>query len=265
VKVNSFRFVWKFIEQINYSFGSGGMACAFNEKEIFECIPYIRDSGPHPLPQLKAARHLGRQIRPIWVINEDVQIDEDGQLVCPQVSGYVWLSESHIPEVRVSVCDTLPRIMLPLTSHPLDKVVRLVQCFKHNALSSLLTIAGCVMAFHSQQVQLTWSGCPVIVSFGPPETGKSTAIVLGLSLIGIDECSKYISGSTAFFLERCCSSTLPFGIDDPPKPNCKSTLDPAEVIMSVYNWAQTSNLKRRVKPISSPVFASNFNLSSDKR
>lgn len=241
------------------------MACAFNEKELSEFMPYIRDTGPKPLPQLKAACHVGRQVKPIWVMNDNVQISRDGNIISPESSGYVWLNESHMPDTKVSTADTVPKIILPLTSQPLDKVARLLQCFKHNALSSLLTIAGCVMAFHYEQVCSTWSGCPVVVSFGPPETGKSTAIVLGLSLMGVDECSKYVSGSTAFFLERCCSSTLPFGIDDPPKPNSKSTLDPGDVIMSVFNGAKTANMRKNIKPISSPVFASNFDLSSDKR
>jgi hypothetical protein len=121
------------------------------------------------------------------------------------------------------------------------------------------------MAFHYEQVCSIWSGCPVVVAFGPPETGKSTAIIIGLSLLGIEESSKYVSGSTAFFLERCCSSTLPFGIDDPPKPNSKTTIDPGDMIVSLYNGSMTANMRKNVKPKSCPVFASNFNLSSDKR
>ncbi len=241
------------------------MSCAFNEKELSELMPYIRDAGPSPLPQLKAARRIGRQRKFIWVMNSDVQINSIGEVILPEESGYVWLSEAHMPDAKASTTDAVPNIVLPLTSQPLDKLVRLLQCFKHNALSSLLTISGTVMAFHYEQICSTWSGCPVVVAFGPPETGKSTAIEIGLSLMGIDESSKYVSGSTAFFLERCCSSTLPFGIDDPPKPNSKSTLDPADIIMSVFNGAKTANMRKHIKPISSPVFASNFDLSSDKR
>lgn len=241
------------------------MACAFNEKELSEFIPYIRDIGPKPLPQLKAATHSGRQKSPIWVMNGDIQITSDGLVSSPEESGYVWLDESHMSDTKNSMADTIPMIVLPLTSRPLEKFVRLLQCFKHNALSSLLTVAGSVMAFHYEQVRSTWSGCPVTVAFGPPETGKSTAIVMALSLMGIDESCKYVSGSIAFFLEKCCSSTLPFGIDDPPKPNSKATLDPADVIISVFNRGKTSNMKTKINPISIPIFASNFNISSDRR
>ena len=185
------------------------MACAFNEKELSEFMPYIRDTGPIPLPQLKAARHVGRQDKPVWVMNSDVQINSSGELVSQEESGYVWLNELHMPDAKVSTANAVPKIKTPLTSQPLDKIIRLLQCLRHNALSSLLTIAGTVMAFHYEQVCSIWSGCPVVVAFGPPETGKSTAISIGLSLLGIDESSKYVSGSIAFFLERCCSSHTP--------------------------------------------------------
>ena len=58
IKSNSLRFVWRFIEQVNYSFGSGGMACAFSKKELSEFIPFLRREAANPL---KAAKLVGRQ------------------------------------------------------------------------------------------------------------------------------------------------------------------------------------------------------------
>ena len=81
----------------------------------------------------------------------------------------------------------------------------------------------------------------------------------------MDESAKYVSGSTAFFLERSALSTLPFGIDDPPEPNSKSTLKPSDVIVSIYNGAKTANMKRNLTPRSCPVFASNYDISKDAR
>ena len=94
-----------------------------------------------------------------------------------------------------------------------------------------------------------------MVVIGPSETGKSTVIKLGLSIVGMDESSLYVSGSTSFFLERSSMSTLHFGIDDPPEPNYKSTLKPADVIVSIYNGAKTANMKRNITPLSSDLVA----------
>ena len=66
-------------------------------------------------------------------------------------------------------------------------MIRLLQCCKHNAMSGLLTIVGVIMAFHYEHVLSLWGGCPIVVALGPPETGKSTAIVMGLALMGVDD------------------------------------------------------------------------------
>ena len=161
--------------------------------------------------------------------------------------------------------DIMPKIKLPLSSKPVQLVVRLLQCCKHNALSALLTVSGVLMAFHYITIVSLWGGCPISVAFGPSETGKSTAIKLGLAMVGMDESAKYVSGSTSFFLERSSLAMLPFGIDDPPEPNSKSTLKPSDVIVSIYNGAKTANMKRNLTLHSCPVFASNYDISKDAR
>ena len=54
---------------------------------------------------------------------------------------------------------------------------------KHNFYSSLLVVAEGVMEFHYTTWQKT-GGCPVVIAYGPSETGKSTAISVALSLLG---------------------------------------------------------------------------------
>lgn len=55
----------------------------------------------------------------------------------------------------------------------------------YNVTSGLLTIARFFMAFHYEYILSMWGGCPVVVAIGHPETGKSTAIVMGLAMTGL--------------------------------------------------------------------------------
>lgn len=55
---------------------------------------------------------------------------------------------------------------------------------KHNFISSLFVIAGAMTALHYNAVIRVNPGCPMIIASGPPETGKSTAIKVALSLTG---------------------------------------------------------------------------------
>lgn len=49
---------------------------------------------------------------------------------------------------------------------------------RHNSISSLFVIAGTMTAVHYNAVAL------MVIASGPPETGKSTAIKVALSLTG---------------------------------------------------------------------------------
>lgn len=75
------------------------MACAFSEMELSEFVPFLRNDAPNPLPELKAAKHVGRKESNIWVTNKDVQINNNGQELTFEKSGYksgyIWLDNSH--------------------------------------------------------------------------------------------------------------------------------------------------------------------------
>ena len=54
------------------------------------------------------------------------------------------------------------------------------ECFLHNFIPALLIVASIVIAMH----YCTLGSCPVTIAYGPCQTGKSTAILIALSLIG---------------------------------------------------------------------------------
>ena len=75
----------------------------------------------------------------------------------------------------------------------------------------------------------------------------------------------YVKGTNSFFLERAAICTLPYSIDDPPRSK-SGTLDINDLIIDLYNGFKTANLRKgSLEPLSTPLIASNFNISSDNR
>lgn len=108
-------------------------------------------------------------------------------MVDPATSKYIWLDRSLLGEItNVPSHDLLSNIHLPLSTCPVRKLLSLCQlALKHNYISSLLVIAGGVLALHYKTLTKVYSGCPVVICVGPSETRKSTAIKAALSLFGM--------------------------------------------------------------------------------
>ena len=75
----------------------------------------------------------------------------------------------------------LPNVNIPLSTTP---IVRLLSLSKIALISSLLVIAGGMMALHNKTLTNVYAGCPIVVCLGPPETGNTTAIKAALSVTG---------------------------------------------------------------------------------
>ena len=74
----------------------------------------------------------------------------------------------------------------------------------------------------------------------------------------------YRRGTNVFLLERVELSSLPFGIDDPPKGQKGS--DISDLVIDLYQGGKTANLRKgAVCPKSLPLVASNFNIRSEAR
>ena len=83
------------------------------------------------------------------------------------------------------------------------------------------------------------------------------------SFIG-SSCALYERGTNAFFLERASMSSLPFGIDDPPKGSKGN--DISDLIVDLYQGGKTANLRKgALSPKSLPLVASNFSIRAEAR
>ena len=256
----------RFISQVNYSFGSGRMDTWFNDRDLSEFLNFLKKvECVQPLPIRKAATIIGKPSgTDVWVLGDGIIINENGK-ESPE-SEFVWLDQALIEESVIPSDDLLPSIRCPLKPDPLKKLNEyLIVCARHNYISSLLVIAGVVMSLHYESIVAMFSGCPIVVALGPSETGKTTAIRAGLSLVGVMQ--HYVKGTNAFFRQRAMLSTLPFSIDDPPKSTARnSSVDVNELIIDFYNGGKTADLQKgSQKPRSIPVFASNFELKAQDR
>ncbi len=75
-------------------------------------------------------------------------------------------------------------------------------------MTAVLMVGGPVMSFHYTQIAELYGGFPLVLAIGLTETGKSTAIKVGLSLFGMAKESFYVQGSTMRISWREVLSTV---------------------------------------------------------
>ena len=56
-----------------------------------------------------------------------------------------------------------------------------------NFLSSLLVLGGVGLAVHYEQLSTLYNGVPLIMAYGKPVSGKSTAVEAAMAVIGQEE------------------------------------------------------------------------------
>ena len=209
--------------------------------------------------------------------------DHNGKAYSSEDAPFVWIH----PDITTDGCkfvkskllsaDLCPKVNTPFPSNASQLLCELSdlleECEKHNFIAALVTIGAAIQTFHYETIIEPviehYGGCPITVLMGPPETGKTKAILSSLSLFGATEGNYFVKGTNSFFIDRSAESTLPYVIDDPNlKGNSSKTnfLDLNELIIDVYNGAKSANaVKGSKKPHSAPLIATNFDLKSDTR
>ena len=76
-----------------------------------------------------------------------------------------------------------------------------------NFASTLLTIGGVGLAVHYEQLCQLYDGVPLIVAWGKPVSGKTTAAKAAMALIGQQDAvgGTYVSSTNLILF--CCNST----------------------------------------------------------
>ena len=79
---------------------------------------------------------------------------------------------------------------------------------KNKFFSSPIVVAGAVMSIHYRTTVSMYGGFPIVLAEGPTETGKSTAMKAGLSLLGMSKTRFYVEGTSGFFYREKCHLAL---------------------------------------------------------
>lgn len=124
--VESISYKFKFMCQLNNSFGSGGMSLAMSEAQFSMFIQYLKNS-ISKLPIVNAVTHVGEQSDGVWVFNKTTQINssgevtttefgEAGEILVQENQEYIWLEEAFSDRNSISVDQLIPTITLPTDS-----------------------------------------------------------------------------------------------------------------------------------------------------
>ena len=173
-----------FIHQINVLYGSGGMLCSFENNQLVDFFHFLKRNIDERLPIKKAVFYpsqLTKNVNKVWILGPTVQINEEGDIIDDiNSSDFVWLPKAvtiQEPEKLPPQIDVSCFVNEPLNHTVLAKFFEILKgCLQHM-----------IMMFHCTTVREIFSGCSIPVAMGPSETGKSTAIRLGLALFGLEE------------------------------------------------------------------------------
>ncbi|XP_019862513.1 PREDICTED: uncharacterized protein LOC109591165 [Amphimedon queenslandica] len=127
--MESAAYKYKFMQQLNNSFGSGGMSLALNEAQFSCFIQFIKNECMGTLPIKKAATIVGMQqhsdeLR--YVLGPEIELDVEGKVVKDDDRIYVWLEGILMDKVPPSIelDEVWPTIKLPINSLILANLLR---------------------------------------------------------------------------------------------------------------------------------------------
>ncbi len=153
-------------------------------------------------------------------------------------------------------------IPLPLSTDPLKRLICWLKgAMQHNFFPSLITIASTVLVLQYQLFLENLRFCPVPLAFGDSGTGKTTALLSGLSLVGAHDTRFFSKVTHSKIIDLCCTTSIPLGVDDP-----QSKGDFSRVLIDLYNGAKSGTITHGSrKPSCTCVISANFTSDDQQR
>lgn len=242
------------MQQINFSYSEGGLTCSFNDYQLAEFIQHRRRESGQLLVK-NAIEHVGRQLDGSWVLGPGLFLDNKGVIQDPSESKYAWIGDLYVGP-GIAHHKTACTIYLPLSTRPLqDLYMWAKENMMHNFIPTMLMAGSSCMALHYKTIIETFLFCPIPIAYGKTSgTGKTTALIIGLSPTGAYP-SRFVSkASCAKYADMCSSSYLPLAVDDPKSKNVISDL-----VISLFNGAKAATMKHGESvPTSMAVISANF-------
>ena len=249
-----------FMKCLNASYKLACLQCSFTDKELSEFIQFKKRAA-HKLPKKFAVSMVGQQPDGTWVMESNVHLSPTGELLETDGSQYIWIG--HVFGGPGVARDTDQcAVELPLTTDPLCSLMNnLKEHMQHNFMPCVLTIASTILSLHYQTMLKKLKFCPIPLAFGPSGTGKTTALLCGLSLLGAHDVRFYSKMTKEKILQLCGTSSIPLGVDDP-----QSKGDISRLLIDLYNGTKSGNVTRgESRPTSTCVIAANFPTNDQQR
>lgn len=217
-----------FVQTLNESLGSGALMCQLYNAELNKyimnltnefCRKQVEMGTPRVHYVKQATECLGKQPGShIWVLNEHVHLNEDGERIPICDSEYVWLGSMISNRSLPNVAPASDAADIPMISSPLNAFEKTITCLKasvdNNYVPAFVFIASAGMAVHYELIIDKYGMCPTPVAIGKKNTGKSTAARTALALLGTPQffIRDFTSTQTSVLSSR---KTLPSVFDDP--------------------------------------------------
>ena len=187
-----------FIQALNESLESGALMCQLYNAELSKYIMNLTHEFCHNqvqqgIPKVRyvkqAAECLGQQPGSrVWVLNESVHLDENGECIPISDSNYIWLGSMVSNRRLMNVAPATDAAFIPLRCSPQHAFEETLSSLRlavdNNYVPAFIFIASASMALHYEVVIERYGMCPTPVAIGRKSTGKSTAARTALALLG---------------------------------------------------------------------------------
>jgi len=244
---------------VNSSYKVACLQCSFTDKELAEFIQFKKQSVE--FERKKSVAKIGLQSDGTWVLSSNVYVSADGKLLDICESKFIWIGNFHSGP-GIPLPSEQCTIHLPLATNSLETLMNNLLLFMgHNFLPTVMTIFAVILSLHYQTMLRKLKFCPIPQAFGESGTGKTTALMCGLSLLGIQEFRFYSKATKEKILQLLCDSGVPLGVDDP-----QSKSDISRLLIDLFNGAMSGTIKYGdKKPESICIIAANFTTIDQQR
>ena len=232
----------KWLKAIQQCVQSTKPQCHYSDKQLRRFLmdkidTYNEDSRDTTCSRAQAVSVIGLQIPPswvptpppkVWVLNKEIQLDEDGQLVDLTSSPYTWISDvckkrtelfkpdSATGEISFVDPQRSSSAKAPLDDSALVNLLHALEnSYEENFPGVLMMLGGYVLAVHYETVIDEFEKVPATILFGDVQCGKSEATKAALSTTGMMNANffSHISDSRVFAYSS--QTTLGVVLDDP--------------------------------------------------
>ena len=170
----------------------------------------------------------------IWVLNDNVHINEDGQLIPRHSSPYIWLAGYTLEGGGIPTRDmessASARDLEGSSSDSLANLtIALEEVHQHNLAPTLYLLGAQILCCQYESIFSKAGQVPATIAFGSISLGKSTGAEAAQSLLGLPKLYRPAKITDAQGVKLASNTTMGYVIEDP-----SDVADVAEKILTYF-------------------------------